>query len=67
MDREHERRVRRADRHYVHDGTVACPRRGLVDFDVCLACPDAVDIDIGDGVAVLYCDPPRLPMLSIPF
>jgi hypothetical protein len=59
MNRTLERRLRRADQHYVDDGTVTCPTRGLVDLDVCITCPHALDVDLGDGVAVLYCDPPR--------
>ena len=59
MDRIHRRQLRRADQHFVDDGTVSCPTRGTVDLDVCLTCPRALDVDLGDGVAVLYCDTPR--------
>lgn len=59
MNSRLERRLRQADRHDVDDGTVMCRTRRLVDFDTCLTCPDVVDVDLGDGVAVLYCDSPR--------
>ena len=31
-------------RRYVSEGRVNCPRRGDIDVDVCVVCPELVDV-----------------------
>lgn len=37
---------------FVDDGRVACPKRGDVDFDYCLACPDLREVHQDGGLSI---------------
>ena len=43
---------------YVNEGRVQCPRRGDVDVDVCLTCPELHDVRTDrNGEDVIFCTP----------
>ena len=43
---------------YVENGTVGCPRRGIVDIEQCYFCDSFQDLEDADGETYLYCQPP---------
>ena len=40
---------------YIDNGRVQCPQRGDIDLDLCLLCPDLLDVTDDSEVPTLQC------------